>query len=184
MPGIERARWLCPQQRLAAVGAKCRTTRLVDDVAGGLQGLLEIAEDTGMSEALRAAGLDVDTLKREAQEKLVSHRRMPGSRSIGVWEGSGTQLMYTVARGSACWPRSSETCRCSYTTDMPAHSGCLAEGPCAEQPAPENEIVRHCCFRLGSGGGRACPLLSRPWTSHRRRQRTLDPSSRVNTGIT
>jgi hypothetical protein len=41
-------------------------------IAGALQGLLEIAEDTGMGEALRAAGLDVDKLKREAQEKLVS----------------------------------------------------------------------------------------------------------------
>ena len=118
MPGIERARWLCPQQRLAAVGAKCRTPRLVDDVAGALQGLLEIAEDMGMGEALRAAGLDVDTLKREAQEKLVSHRRMPGMpgiHSTGVRGGSGTQLMHTVGRGSACWPGSSETCRCSYT---------------------------------------------------------------------
>lgn len=36
-----------------------------------LQGVLEIAEDTGMREALEAAGLDVEQLKREAQEKLV-----------------------------------------------------------------------------------------------------------------
>jgi hypothetical protein len=35
------------------------------------QGLLEIAEDTGMGEALQAAGLDVEQLKREVQEKLV-----------------------------------------------------------------------------------------------------------------
>ena len=82
VPGIEPARRLHPQQRLAAVGAKCRTWQPVMYL---LQGLLEIAEDTGMGEALRAAGLDVDKLKREAQEKLVSRSPVgfPSAREAG-----------------------------------------------------------------------------------------------------
>ena len=64
------ARRLYRQERVATTGAHSHPA--ADHVAVLLQGLLEIAEDTGMGEALRAAGLDVDKLKREAQEKLVS----------------------------------------------------------------------------------------------------------------
>lgn len=68
---------------------------------GVLQGLLEIAEDTGMGEALRAAGLDVDKLKREAQEKLVSRTWISALAQLVVWTHLNRTLKQRPNQGAA-----------------------------------------------------------------------------------
>jgi hypothetical protein len=73
------------------------------DFAGALQGLLEIAEDTGMGEALRAAGLDVDKLKQEAQEKLVSRSPVSAVTQLVDWDGLAPGLC--KCQGAACCPK-------------------------------------------------------------------------------
>ena len=54
-----------------------------------LQGVLEIAEDTGMGELLKAAGLPVEELKAELRQKLVRPSGM-ASHSAAATGANGT----------------------------------------------------------------------------------------------